>query len=59
MTEKGLRDVTNPSRLFLSTHDKPVRGSCVLATIEGTRPLLVEIQALVDTAHAPMRGACR
>ena len=53
MTEKGLRDVANPSRLFLSTHDKPVAGSCVLATIEGTRPLLVEIQALVDTAHAP------
>jgi DNA repair protein RadA/Sms len=53
MTEKGLKGVTNPSRLFLSTHDKPVSGSCVLATIEGTRPLLVEIQALVDTAHAP------
>jgi DNA repair protein RadA/Sms len=53
MTEKGLRDVTNPSRLFLSTHEKPVPGSCVLATIEGTRPLLVEIQALVDTAHSP------
>jgi DNA repair protein RadA/Sms len=53
MTEKGLRDVANPSRLFLSTHEKPVAGSCVLATIEGTRPLLVEIQALVDTAHSP------
>ena len=53
MTEKGLKDVTNPSRLFLSQHDKPVAGSCVLATIEGTRPLLVEIQALVDAAHAP------
>jgi DNA repair protein RadA/Sms len=53
MTEKGLRDVANPSRLFLSTHEKPVAGSCVLATIEGTRPLLVEIQALVDTAHTP------
>jgi len=53
MTEKGLRDVANPSRLFLSTHEKPVPGSCVLATIEGTRPLLVEIQALVDTAHTP------
>jgi len=53
MTEKGLRDVANPSRLFLSTHEKPVPGSCVLATIEGTRPLLVEIQALVDTAHSP------
>ena len=53
MTEKGLRDVANPSRLFLNSHEKPVPGSCVLATIEGTRPLLVEIQALVDTAHAP------
>ena len=53
MTEKGLKGVTNPSRLFLSTHDKPVPGSCVLATLEGTRPLLVEIQALVDTAHSP------
>jgi DNA repair protein RadA/Sms len=53
MTEKGLRDVANPSRLFLSQHEKPVPGSCVLATIEGTRPLLVEVQALVDTAHSP------
>src|SRR5881227_868148 len=53
MTDKGLRGVANPSALFLSTHDKPVAGSCVLATIEGTRPLLVEIQALVDAAHAP------
>src|SRR5436190_1169454 len=53
MTDKGLRGVSNPSALFLSTHDKPVSGSCVLATIEGTRPLLVEIQALVDAAHAP------
>ena len=53
MTEKGLRGVSNPSALFLSTHDKPVPGSCVLVTIEGTRPLLVEIQALVDTAHTP------
>jgi DNA repair protein RadA/Sms len=53
MTEKGLRDVANPSRLFLNSHEKPVPGSCVLATIEGTRPLLVEIQALVDTAHTP------
>src|SRR6185312_6622928 len=53
MTEKGLRGVSNPSALFLSTHDKPVAGACVLVTIEGTRPLLVEIQALVDAAHAP------
>jgi DNA repair protein RadA/Sms len=53
MTEKGLRGVSNPSRLFLSNHDKAVPGSCVLATLEGTRPLLVEIQALVDAAHSP------
>jgi len=53
MTDKGLKGVANPSRLFLSTHEKPVSGSCVLATLEGTRPLLVEIQALVDSAHAP------
>ncbi len=53
MTDKGLKGVANPSRLFLSTHEKPVSGACVLATLEGTRPLLVEIQALVDSAHAP------
>ncbi len=53
MTEKGLRGVSNPSALFLSSHEKPVAGSCVLVTIEGTRPLLVEIQALVDSAHTP------
>ncbi|CAN0335283.1 unnamed protein product, partial [Phaeothamnion confervicola] len=53
MTEKGLRGVSNPSALFLSHHEKDVAGSCVLATLEGTRPLLVEVQALVDTAQAP------
>ncbi len=53
MTEKGLKGVSNPSRLFLSNHEKPVPGACVLATLEGTRPLLVEIQALVDASHAP------
>jgi DNA repair protein RadA/Sms len=53
MTEKGLKGVSNPSRLFLSTHREPVSGSCVLASLEGTRPLLVEVQALVDAAHSP------
>jgi DNA repair protein RadA/Sms len=52
MTDKGLRAVSNPSALFLQRHEKDVAGSCVLATLEGTR-LLVEIQALVDAAHAP------
>jgi DNA repair protein RadA/Sms len=49
MTEKGLKGVTNPSAIFLSQHTEPVPGSCVLVTLEGTRPLLVEIQALVDS----------
>jgi DNA repair protein RadA/Sms len=48
MTEKGLKGVANPSAIFLSTHGDPVAGSCVLVTLEGTRPMLVEIQALVD-----------
>ena len=51
MTEKGLREVTNPSALFLSQHKSAVAGSCVMVTQEGTRPLLVELQALVDGAH--------
>jgi DNA repair protein RadA/Sms len=49
MTERGLKGVTNPSAIFLSTHSEPVPGSCVLVTLEGTRPLLVEVQALVDS----------
>jgi len=53
MTEKGLREVSNPSALFLSHHGRDVAGSCVMVTQEGTRPLLVEVQALVDEAHAP------
>jgi len=50
MTDKGLKGVSNPSALFLSQHALDVAGSCVLVTQEGTRPLLVEIQALVDAA---------
>src|SRR5690606_28101437 len=53
MTDKGLRGVANPSALFLSQHAQNVPGSCVMATQEGTRPLLVEVQALVDSAHVP------
>jgi DNA repair protein RadA/Sms len=53
MTEKGLKGVSNPSALFLSQHSGEVAGSCVMVTQEGTRPMLVEIQALVDEAHAP------
>ncbi|MBM3368839.1 MAG: DNA repair protein RadA [Betaproteobacteria bacterium] len=53
MTDKGLRAIANPSALFLAQHERAVAGACVLATLEGTRPLLVEIQALVDSAHTP------
>src|SRR5450755_4057496 len=48
MTERGLKGVTNPSALFLSQHSQAVAGSCILATVEGSRPMLVEVQALVD-----------
>ena len=53
MEEKGLKGVANPSALFLSQHGSEVAGSCVMVTQEGTRPMLIEIQALVDEAHAP------
>ncbi|HEX9673446.1 MAG TPA: DNA repair protein RadA [Burkholderiales bacterium] len=53
MEERGLKGVSNPSALFLSQHGSDVAGSCVMVTQEGTRPMLVEIQALVDDARAP------
>jgi len=55
MTEHGLKGVGNPSAIFLSTHAEPVPGACVLVTVEGTRPLLVEVQALVDGGGASPR----
>ncbi len=51
MTDKGLREVTNPSAIFLSKHQDEVPGSAILVTREGTRPLLVEVQSLVDESH--------
>ena len=48
MSDKGLREVPNPSAIFLSAHSAPTPGSAVMVTREGTRPLLVEVQALVD-----------
>jgi len=51
MTDKGLREVSNPSAIFLSRHEKPVPGSIILVTREGSRPMLVEVQALVDESH--------
>ncbi len=53
MTDKGLKGVANPSALFLTRDEREAPGSCVVVAQEGTRPLLVEIQALVDAAHAP------
>ena len=53
MTDRGLRGVANPSALFLSQHTRQVPGCCVMVTQEGTRPLLVELQALVDVSHVP------
>ncbi len=54
MTERGLKGVANPSALFLSQHAEPVPGSAIVATLEGSRPLLVEIQALVDPVQGGM-----
>ena len=51
MTEQGLKTVSNPSAIFLSRHDEPVPGTIVTVTREGNRPLLVEVQALVDESH--------
>ncbi|MDV3238000.1 MAG: DNA repair protein RadA, partial [Gammaproteobacteria bacterium] len=51
MTDKGLREVSNPSAIFLSRHEEAVPGSVVMITREGTRPLLVEVQALVAESH--------
>ena len=51
MTDKGLKEVSNPSAIFLSGHNEPMPGSAVMATWEGSRPILVEIQALVDDSY--------
>jgi DNA repair protein RadA/Sms len=50
MGERGLKEVPNPSAIFLSGGSSPQSGSCVMVTREGTRPLLVEVQALVDSS---------
>ena len=54
MTEDGFREVRNPSAIFLARHGAPVAGSVTLVTREGTRPVLVEVQALVDRSQAAM-----
>lgn len=53
MEDKGLVDVSNPSSMFLTAHEKPVQGSCVTVAMEGNRPFLVEIQALIEYTKTP------
>lgn len=55
MTDGGLKEVANPSAIFLSRYDKPIAGSVVMVSREGTRPLLVEVQALVDDSQGQPR----
>ena len=52
MTDQGLKPVTNPSAIFLAQHEQPVPGSVVMVSREGTRPFLVEVQALVSESHS-------
>lgn len=51
MTDRGLKEVNNPSAIFLSRYTDPVAGSVVMVTWEGSRPMLIEVQALVDESH--------
>ena len=51
MTEQGLKEVKNPSAIFLSNHAQPVAGSAVMVAREGSRPMLIEVQALTDEAQ--------
>lgn len=51
MTDRGLKEVANPSAIFLSRQPETTPGSAVMVTWEGSRPMLVEVQALVDEAH--------
>jgi len=53
MTDRGLKEVSNPSSIFLSRHEEEVAGSVIMVTREGSRPMLVEVQALVDESHMP------
>ncbi|GGD51933.1 DNA repair protein RadA [Muriicola marianensis] len=59
MQGDGLREVSNPSEILISKHDESLSGTAIVATLEGMRPLLIEIQALVSTAvyGTPQRTA--
>ncbi len=51
MHEDGLSEVKNPSEVFLSSHNSPISGSAITSAVEGTRPILLEVQALVTPSH--------
>ena len=51
MNEDGLNEVSNPSEMFLSVRSKNIPGTCIYPSLEGTRPILIEVQALVSTAN--------
>jgi DNA repair protein RadA/Sms len=51
MTDRGLKEISNPSAIFLANHDTQIAGSSIMVTWEGSRPILVEVQALVDESH--------
>lgn len=53
MGQTGIREVTDPSRVFTTGHEEPVAGTCLTVTMEGRRPLLAEVQALVAPSAAP------
>ena len=59
MSETGLKEVNNPSELFINQHDDPLSGISIAATVDGLRPFLIEIQALVSSAvyGTPQRSA--
>jgi DNA repair protein RadA/Sms len=59
MSDSGLAEVTNPSRLFMGSGERPTPGTAVFAGMEGTRPLLIEVQALVSPSSlgTPRRTA--
>jgi DNA repair protein RadA/Sms len=58
MSEKGLQQITNPSAIFLSNENLSAPGSMVMVTREATRPLLIEVQALVDQANGAPKRIC-
>jgi DNA repair protein RadA/Sms len=58
MRGDGLREITNPSEAFITDRDSPAIGSCVTASLEGSRPLLLEVQALLAAAFGNPRRTC-